>query len=75
MLWINTLGPHFGRGEPAQDHQTHNKVIFFFPFLSQPSSDTASCSASGLTGGPIISDVTDMSQASMALQMQPEEAR
>ncbi|KAF3854472.1 hypothetical protein F7725_022527 [Dissostichus mawsoni] len=45
------------------------------PSCLQPSSDTASCSASGLTGGPIISDVTDMSQASMALQMQPEEAR
>uniref|UniRef100_A0A3Q1IF62 HSF-type DNA-binding domain-containing protein n=1 Tax=Anabas testudineus TaxID=64144 RepID=A0A3Q1IF62_ANATE len=43
----------------------HDSVLF-----SQPSSDTASCSTSGLTGGPIISDVTDMSQASMALQMQ-----
>uniref|UniRef100_A0A3B3TSG7 Heat shock transcription factor 4 n=1 Tax=Poecilia latipinna TaxID=48699 RepID=A0A3B3TSG7_9TELE len=37
---------------------------------SQPSSDTASCSTDGLTGGPIISDVTDMTQASMAIQMQ-----
>uniref|UniRef100_A0A3P8U765 Heat shock transcription factor 4 n=1 Tax=Amphiprion percula TaxID=161767 RepID=A0A3P8U765_AMPPE len=44
-----------------------------FYIQSQPSSDTASCSTSGLTGGPIISDVTDMSQASMALQMQPDE--
>ncbi|KAF0041481.1 hypothetical protein F2P81_007379 [Scophthalmus maximus] len=44
-------------------------------YIQSPSSDTASCSAGGLTGGPIISDVTDMSQASMALQMQPDETR
>ncbi|XP_051918110.1 heat shock factor protein 4 [Hippocampus zosterae] len=43
-------------------------------YIQSPSSDTASCSTTGLTGGPIISDVTDMSQASM-LQMQPEETR
>lgn len=41
----------------------------------QPSSDTASCSGSGLTGGPIISDVTDLSQTGMALQMQSNESR
>ncbi|XP_067356548.1 heat shock factor protein 4 isoform X2 [Channa argus] len=44
-------------------------------YIQSPSSDTASCSTSGLTGGPIISDVTDMSQASMALQMQPDGTR
>ncbi|TMS00850.1 Heat shock factor protein 4, partial [Larimichthys crocea] len=44
-------------------------------YIQSPSSDTASCSTSGLTGGPIISDVTDISQASMALQMQPDETR
>lgn len=44
-------------------------------YIQSPSSDTASCSTSGLTGGPIISDVTDMTQASMALQMQPDETR
>uniref|UniRef100_A0AAQ4PUD8 HSF-type DNA-binding domain-containing protein n=1 Tax=Gasterosteus aculeatus aculeatus TaxID=481459 RepID=A0AAQ4PUD8_GASAC len=44
-------------------------------YIQSPSSDTASCSTSGLTGGPIISDVTDMSQPSMALQMQPDETR
>ncbi|KAM9754166.1 heat shock factor protein 4 isoform 2-T2 [Menidia menidia] len=44
-------------------------------YIQSPSNETASCSASGLTGGPIISDVTDMSQASMALQMQPEDSR
>uniref|UniRef100_A0A3Q4BVH1 HSF-type DNA-binding domain-containing protein n=1 Tax=Mola mola TaxID=94237 RepID=A0A3Q4BVH1_MOLML len=43
-------------------------------YIQSPSNDTASCSTSGLTGGPIISDVTDMSQANMALQMQPDEA-
>ncbi|XP_054632641.1 heat shock factor protein 4 isoform X2 [Dunckerocampus dactyliophorus] len=44
-------------------------------YIQSPSSDTASCSTSGLTGGPIISDVTDMSQANMALQMQSDETR
>uniref|UniRef100_A0A3Q3B2F5 Heat shock transcription factor 4 n=1 Tax=Kryptolebias marmoratus TaxID=37003 RepID=A0A3Q3B2F5_KRYMA len=45
-----------------------------FYIHSQPSSDSVSCSAGGLTGGPIISDVTDMCQASMTIQMQPDEA-
>lgn len=45
------------------------------PLFPQPSSESASCSTSGLSGGPIISDVTDMSQASIALQLQPEESR
>ncbi|XP_061773406.1 heat shock factor protein 4 [Nerophis ophidion] len=44
-------------------------------YIQSPSSDAASCSTSGLTGGPIISDVTDMTQANMALQMQPDENR
>uniref|UniRef100_A0A3P9J031 Heat shock transcription factor 4 n=1 Tax=Oryzias latipes TaxID=8090 RepID=A0A3P9J031_ORYLA len=44
-------------------------------YIQSPSSDTASCSGSGLTGGPIISDVTDLSQTGMALQMQPDESR
>nr|XP_020460044.1 heat shock factor protein 4 [Monopterus albus] len=44
-------------------------------YIQPPPSDTASCSNSGLTGGPIISDVTDMSQASMALQMQPDDTQ
>ncbi|XP_075898971.1 heat shock factor protein 4 [Nelusetta ayraudi] len=44
-------------------------------YIQSPSSESASCSTSGLTGGPIISDVTDMSQASIALQLQPEESR
>uniref|UniRef100_A0A667XZ70 Heat shock transcription factor 4 n=2 Tax=Myripristis murdjan TaxID=586833 RepID=A0A667XZ70_9TELE len=44
-------------------------------YIQSPSSESASCSTSGLTGGPIISDVTDMSQAGMALQMQPDETR
>ncbi|XP_061138639.1 heat shock factor protein 4 [Syngnathus typhle] len=42
-------------------------------YIQSPSSDTASCSTTGLAGGPIISDVTDMSQASMPLQMQSDE--
>ncbi|XP_068170099.1 heat shock factor protein 4 [Antennarius striatus] len=44
-------------------------------YIQSPSSDTASCSTGGMTGGPIISDVTDMSQASMALQLPPDETR
>ncbi|XP_013883931.1 heat shock factor protein 4 [Austrofundulus limnaeus] len=44
-------------------------------YIQSPSGDTVSCSAGGLTGGPIISDVTDMSQAGMSLQMQPGESR
>ncbi|XP_068595091.1 heat shock factor protein 4 [Brachionichthys hirsutus] len=39
-------------------------------YIQSPSSDSASCSTSGMAGGPIISDVTDM-----ALQLQPDEAR
>uniref|UniRef100_A0A3Q3MA02 Heat shock transcription factor 4 n=2 Tax=Mastacembelus armatus TaxID=205130 RepID=A0A3Q3MA02_9TELE len=44
-------------------------------YIQSPPSDTASCSTSGLTGGPIISDVTDISQASMAIQMQPDDTQ
>ncbi|XP_077452383.1 heat shock factor protein 4 isoform X1 [Stigmatopora argus] len=44
-------------------------------YIQSPSSDTASCSTTGLTSGPIISDVTDMSQANMSLQMQSDETR
>ncbi|XP_010776195.1 heat shock factor protein 4, partial [Notothenia coriiceps] len=67
-----------GSPSPPASKFSHNHPMesMHEPFYIQsPSNDTASCSASGLTGGPIISDVTDMSQASMALQMQPEEAR
>lgn len=45
------------------------------PLRPQPSGDPVSCSSAALTGGPIISDVTDLSQASMAIQMQPDETR
>ncbi|XP_008309351.1 heat shock factor protein 4 [Cynoglossus semilaevis] len=44
-------------------------------FIQSTSNDSASCSAAGLTGGPIISDVTDMTQASRALQMQLHDTR
>ncbi|XP_053741438.1 heat shock factor protein 4 isoform X1 [Synchiropus splendidus] len=43
-------------------------------YIQSPASDTSS-TPSGLTGGPIISDVTDISQASASLQMQSEESR
>ncbi|XP_075997949.1 heat shock factor protein 4 [Genypterus blacodes] len=55
---------------------SHSMEPLHEPFYIQsPSSESASCSTSGLTGGPIISDVTDISQASMALQLQPDETR
>ncbi|XP_062404136.1 heat shock factor protein 4 [Sardina pilchardus] len=46
-------------------------------YIQSPSTDTASCSSSStMTGGPIISDVTEMSQPNtMAIQMQTEETR
>ncbi|XP_042268223.1 heat shock factor protein 4 [Thunnus albacares] len=67
-----------GSPSPPASKFSHNNPMepMHEPFYIQsPSSDTASCSTSGLTGGPIISDVTDMSQASMALQMQPDDTR
>ncbi|KAJ0029592.1 hypothetical protein NQD34_004589 [Periophthalmus magnuspinnatus] len=44
-------------------------------YIQSPSSDSASCSASGMAGGPIISDVTEMSHTPMAMHMQTEETR
>ncbi|KAJ3596946.1 hypothetical protein NHX12_003346 [Muraenolepis orangiensis] len=45
-------------------------------YIQSPSNESASCSMAGITGGPIISDVTDMSQStSMALQLQTNETR
>ncbi|CAL8292896.1 unnamed protein product [Boreogadus saida] len=45
-------------------------------YIQSPSNEGASCSTSGITGGPIISDVTDMSQpTSMDLQLQTNESR
>ncbi|KAL2093160.1 hypothetical protein ACEWY4_010472 [Coilia grayii] len=60
----------FGHGHPMETLQE--------PFYIQsPSADSASCSgASTMTGGPIISDVTEMSQPNpMAMPMQTEETR
>ncbi|KAM6946021.1 heat shock factor protein 4 [Aplochiton taeniatus] len=45
-------------------------------YIQSPTNETVSCSSSGMTGGPIISDVTDMSQsANMAIQMQATDTR
>ncbi|XP_028814861.1 heat shock factor protein 4 isoform X2 [Denticeps clupeoides] len=46
-------------------------------YIQSPSTEAASCSNTGtMPGGPIISDVTEMSQQSaLALQMQTEETR
>ncbi|XP_066541692.1 heat shock factor protein 4 [Hoplias malabaricus] len=46
-------------------------------YIQSPSTEAASCSTSNtMTGGPIISDVTEMSQPSvMAMQMQADESR
>ncbi|KAM9808155.1 heat shock factor protein 4 [Neosynchiropus ocellatus] len=43
-------------------------------YIQSPSSDTSS-TASGLTGGPIISDVTDISRAGANLPLPSEEGR
>uniref|UniRef100_A0A8B9LI93 Heat shock transcription factor 4 n=1 Tax=Astyanax mexicanus TaxID=7994 RepID=A0A8B9LI93_ASTMX len=46
-------------------------------YIQSPSTEAASCSTSStITGGPIISDVTEMSQPSaMAMQLQSDESR
>ncbi|XP_038149847.1 heat shock factor protein 4 [Cyprinodon tularosa] len=44
-------------------------------YIHSPSSNVASCSTDGLTGGPIISDVTDITQTSMTSQMQSPDSR
>ncbi|XP_031656936.1 heat shock factor protein 4 [Oncorhynchus tshawytscha] len=56
---------------------SHQMESLHEPFYIQsPSTETASCSNSAMTGGPIISDVTEMSQTTnMAIQMQTEETR
>ncbi|KAM9569361.1 heat shock factor protein 4-like isoform 2-T2 [Salvelinus alpinus] len=56
---------------------SHQMESLHEPFYIQsPSTETASCSNSAMTGGPIISDVTEMSQpTNMAIQMQTEETR
>ncbi|XP_043980147.1 heat shock factor protein 4 [Gambusia affinis] len=60
--------PKFSHSHPIEPvHESY--------YIHSPSSDTASCSTDGLTGGPIISDVTDMTQASMAIQMQSADNR
>uniref|UniRef100_A0A8C7MQ61 Heat shock transcription factor 4 n=1 Tax=Oncorhynchus kisutch TaxID=8019 RepID=A0A8C7MQ61_ONCKI len=50
---------------------SHQMESLHEPFYIQsPSTETASCSNSAMTGGPIISDVTEMSQTTnMAIQM------
>ncbi|XP_029489328.1 heat shock factor protein 4-like [Oncorhynchus nerka] len=54
---------------------THQMEPLHEPFYIQsPSTETASCSNGAMTGGPIISDVTEMSQPSN-MQMQTEETR
>ncbi|XP_012718368.2 heat shock factor protein 4 [Fundulus heteroclitus] len=67
-----------GSPSPPPSKFSHNHQIepVHEPYYTQsPSSNTASCSADGLTGGPIISDVTDMSQTSMTIQMQSADSR
>ncbi|XP_008410727.1 heat shock factor protein 4 isoform X3 [Poecilia reticulata] len=60
--------PKFSHSHPIEPvHESY--------YIHSPSSDSASCSTDGLTGGPIISDVTDMTQASMAIQMQSADNR
>ncbi|KAK5605721.1 hypothetical protein CRENBAI_007073 [Crenichthys baileyi] len=60
---------------PKFSHSHHIEPAHESYYIHSPSSDAVSCSTDGLTGGPIISDVTDMSQTSMAIQMQSVESR
>ncbi|CAB1323250.1 unnamed protein product [Coregonus sp. 'balchen'] len=57
--------------------RSHQMEPLHEPFYIQsPSTETASCSNSAMTGGPIISDITEMSQPSnITIQMQTEETR
>ncbi|XP_028306875.1 heat shock factor protein 4 [Gouania willdenowi] len=65
-----------GSSCPPASKFSHPMETIHEPFYIQsPSSDTPSSSSSGLAGGPIISDVTDISQAGLALQIQHDEAR
>ncbi|XP_073706984.1 heat shock factor protein 4 [Garra rufa] len=59
----------------SHSHSTESLQESFY--IQSPSTESASCSASNvMTGGPIISDVTEISQSNtMALQMQAEESR
>uniref|UniRef100_A0A671NY48 Heat shock factor protein 1-like n=2 Tax=Sinocyclocheilus anshuiensis TaxID=1608454 RepID=A0A671NY48_9TELE len=56
---------------------SHSESLQESFYIQSPSTESASCSTSNvMTGGPIISDVTEISQSStMALQMQAEESR
>uniref|UniRef100_A0A674ASY6 Heat shock transcription factor 4 n=1 Tax=Salmo trutta TaxID=8032 RepID=A0A674ASY6_SALTR len=66
-----------GSTTPPASKFSHNNQMepLHEPFYIQsPSTETASCSNSAMTGGPIISDVTEMSQPSN-MQMQTEETR
>uniref|UniRef100_A0A8C7EZR0 Heat shock transcription factor 4 n=1 Tax=Oncorhynchus kisutch TaxID=8019 RepID=A0A8C7EZR0_ONCKI len=58
-----------GSTTPSASKFSHNHQMepLHEPFYIQsPSTETASCSNSAMTGGPIISDVTEMSQPSKA---------
>ncbi|KTF73262.1 hypothetical protein cypCar_00027699 [Cyprinus carpio] len=59
----------------SHSHSTESLQESFY--IQSPSTESASCSTSNvMTRGPIISDVTEISQSStMALQMQAEESR
>uniref|UniRef100_A0A8C8H6L9 HSF-type DNA-binding domain-containing protein n=1 Tax=Oncorhynchus tshawytscha TaxID=74940 RepID=A0A8C8H6L9_ONCTS len=66
-----------GSTTPSASKFSHNHQMepLHEPFYIQsPSTETASCSNGAMTGGPIISDVTEMSQPSN-MQMQTEETR
>lgn len=68
-----------GSSSPPASKFSHNSQMepLQEPFYIQsPSNETASCASGAMTGGPIISDVTEMSQpGSLAVQMHTEESR
>ncbi|XP_061679629.1 heat shock factor protein 4 [Syngnathoides biaculeatus] len=71
MLDDGSISPPAGKFSHSNPMEPMHEPFY----IQSPSNDAASCSTAGLTGGPIISDVTDMSQTCMSLQMQPDETR
>uniref|UniRef100_H2RNL9 Heat shock transcription factor 4 n=1 Tax=Takifugu rubripes TaxID=31033 RepID=H2RNL9_TAKRU len=67
-----------GSPSPPPSKYIHNHPVESMHeafYIQSPSSDAVSCSTSGLTRGPIISDVTEITNSSMSLQMQPVDNR
>uniref|UniRef100_A0AAV2KZ06 Vertebrate heat shock transcription factor C-terminal domain-containing protein n=1 Tax=Knipowitschia caucasica TaxID=637954 RepID=A0AAV2KZ06_KNICA len=64
-------------GNPASkfSHSHHVERINESFYIESPPGDSGACSANGMSGGPIISDVTEMSQTPLTMHMQTDETR